>query len=132
MNLETLQKALDISPFHRWLGIKAVAVHDNGIELSVPWREELVSNPNIQSTHGGILASLIDLSGLYAIMACGGSVAATADLQVDYHKAALPGKLIVKSEIIKIGRRTSTARTEIFNAENRLLTSGRGLYLGAS
>ena len=90
----------------------------------------MVSNPSIPSIHGGILASLIDLSGLYAVLACGGSVTATADLHVDYHNPATPGTLIVRSTISKIGRRTSTARTEIYDEADRLLASGRGLYLG--
>lgn len=132
MELETLQDMIDISPFHCWLGIKATNIVTDGIDLKVPWRDEMVSNPSIQSAHGGILASLIDMAGLYAILACGGSVSATADLHVDYHKAATPGPLIVKSRITKIGRRTATANTEIFNSDGKLLACGRGLYLGNS
>jgi len=129
MDLETLQRALMISPFQRWLGIEAIAVLDSGIELRLPWREELISNPASQSTHGGILASLIDLSGLYAILACGGNAVATADLHIDYHRPALPGDLRIVSTVVKRGRRTSIASSELFNTENKLLASGRGLYL---
>ncbi len=131
MNLEQLQKSLDISPFHCWLGLQATSIFEDGIEIILPWREELVSNPALQSTHGGILASLIDLSGLYAILACGGSVTATTDLHVDYHRTAIPGPLTVRSKIVKIGRKTSTAATEVFDGNNKLLASGRGLYLAA-
>jgi uncharacterized protein (TIGR00369 family) len=130
MELSRLQDMIDISPFHRWLGIAAIGVIADGIDLQVPWREEFISNPITRSAHGGILAALIDMGGLYAILCCGGSVIATADLHVDYHKAATPGPLTVKSRIIKIGRRTSTAATEIFNADDKLLACGRGLYLG--
>jgi uncharacterized protein (TIGR00369 family) len=132
MELTRLQDMINISPFHCWLGIEAKGIMEDGIDLQVPWREELISNPAIQSAHGGILAALIDMGGLYAILSCGGSVVATADLHVDYHKAATPGPLNVKSRIIKIGRRTSTATTEIFNTDFKLLASGRGLYLGDS
>ena len=130
MKLAELQQGLDISPFHRWLGLEAKEIFHDGIEILAPWREELVSNPSIQSTHGGILASLIDLSGLYAILACGGVVTATADLHVDYHRSASPGTLKVISTITKIGKRTSTATTRIVDEEDQLLASGRGLYLG--
>ena len=132
MDLKQLQAALDIAPFHCWLGLQAVNITSDGIELQVPWRKELVSNPANQSTHGGILASIIDLSGLYAVLACGGSVIATADLHVDYHKIAAPGPLMVRSTIIRIGRRSSTAGTEIFDTDRKLLASGRGLYLAGS
>jgi uncharacterized protein (TIGR00369 family) len=132
MKLDQLQAGLDISPFQCWLGLQARAVFEDGIELHVPWRKELVSNPAIQSTHGGILASLIDLSGLFAILACGGSVSATADLHVDYHKPATPGVLVVRSTVTKIGRRASTANTRILDTSENLLASGRGLYLAGS
>jgi uncharacterized protein (TIGR00369 family) len=132
MELNQLQAALDIAPFHCWLGLRAIRIVPDGIELEVPWREELVSNPANQSTHGGVLASIIDLAGLYAVLACGGSVIATADLHVDYHRTATPGTLIVKSNIIRIGRRTSTAGTRIFDTDRKLLASGRGLYLAGS
>jgi len=132
MELDQLQAGLDISPFQCWLGLQAKAVFEDGIELQMPWRKELVSNPAIQATHGGILASLIDLSGLFAILACGGSVSATADLHVDYHKTATPGVLVVRSTVTKIGRRASTASTRIFDTSENLLASGRGLYLAGS
>ena len=90
-NEETIaefQKALMISPFHRWLGLKAIMVAREQIEISLPWREEFVANTAIEATHGGILAALIDLTGLYAVRAAGGIVSATADLRVDYHRPA--------------------------------------------
>ncbi len=59
-NEETIaefQKALMISPFHRWLGLKAIMVAREQIEISLPWREEFVANTAIEATHGGILAA---------------------------------------------------------------------------
>ena len=41
------------------------------IFITMPWREEIVSNPMIGSAHGGILASLVDLTGLYTLLAAG-------------------------------------------------------------
>lgn len=124
-----LEKALLIAPFHRWLGLKVRSIQENGIELELPWREEIVSNPGIQSTHGGILAALIDLSGLYAVLSVGGAVSATADLRVDYHKTAKPGRLIVRSRVVKVGRQLSVADTEILDEKAVLVASGRGAYL---
>lgn len=56
MDSEALQKTLDASPFQRWLGVKLLAHDDAGIEIEIPWREELISNPTTKSAHGGILA----------------------------------------------------------------------------
>ncbi len=95
----------------------------------MPWRDELVSNPVRQTTHGGILASLVDLSGFYALLASGATVRATADLRVDYHRAATPGELRTRSRVVKAGRRLCVADTEVLDTSGVLLASGRGAYL---
>jgi len=95
-----LQAALAAAPFHRWLGLEVARVAADGIELTMPWREELISNPIRQTAHGGVLASLVDLSGFYALLAAGVAVRATADLRVDYHRPATRGPLRTRSRII--------------------------------
>ncbi|PZQ58846.1 MAG: hypothetical protein DI570_17130 [Phenylobacterium zucineum] len=40
-----LQAAVAAAPFHRWLSLKVVRIDADGIELAMPWREELISNP---------------------------------------------------------------------------------------
>lgn len=123
------QKALMISPFHRWLGLKAVMVAREQIEIALPWREEFVSNTKIEATHGGILAALIDLTGLYAVRAAGGIVSATADLRVDYHRPAIRGTVLACGMVVKLGRRISTADVRVTDTSQVLLASGRGAYL---
>ena len=93
-DLAFIQNVLDAAPFHRWLGMKAASIENDTLRLVVPWREELVSNPRLQSAHGGVLAAIIDLGGFYALIATGNMPAATADLRVDYHAPALPGTLL--------------------------------------
>lgn len=126
-----LQAALSAAPFHRWLGMQVAAVTHDGIELTMPWRDELVSNPVRQTAHGGILAALVDLSGFYALLSTGVAVRATADLRVDYHRAATPGALRTRSRVIKAGSRICVADTEVLDSEGTLLASGRGAYLTA-
>lgn len=128
---EELNRLLLIAPFHQWLGLSIRSASEDGIEIGMPWREEMVSNPAISATHGGILASLIDLAGLYALLNAGTACTSTADLRVDYHRAATPGLLIAEGRIIKTGRRLSVADTRITNNEGRLVASGRGAYNGA-
>jgi len=129
VNVETLNEMLDISPFHRWLGVRAMQIGEQSVEFAMPWREEIISNPYSQTMHGGVLASLIDLCGLYTILAHGGEVSATADLRVDYHRGATPGAVSIKSSLLKLGSRLSTAETFIYSQSEKLLASGRGAYL---
>jgi len=126
---ENLADVMQIAPFHRWLGLKIVQQNNDQLELEMPWRDELVSNPVIGAVHGGILASLIDLTGLYAIIAAGGIARATADLRVDYHRAATNGPLRAIGQVVKLGKTISTADTRILDDDDRLVASGRGTYL---
>lgn len=128
-NPENLADAIQIAPFHRWLGLKIVRQDSDCLELEMPWRDELVSNPLIGAVHGGILASLIDLTGLYAIIAAGGVARATVDLRVDYHRAAINGPLRAIGQVVKLGKTISTADTRIVVDDDRLVASGRGTYL---
>ena len=67
-HLEKVQALITRGPYHQWLGLKVVAVHDDGIELTATWREEWVVNPERRYTHGGILAALVDLAADWAMV----------------------------------------------------------------
>ncbi|MEO1169897.1 MAG: hotdog fold thioesterase [Pseudomonadota bacterium] len=126
---EKLRDLLLISPFHRWLGLEIKSQNDGQLELVMPWRDEIVSNPMVGAAHGGILASLIDLTGLYSLIAAKAPVKATADLRVDYHKPAIGGTLTAIGRPIKLGRQISVAETSVFDSDKELLASGRGAYI---
>ncbi len=128
-SLEWCNTALLAAPFHTWLGLEAVRVTRTELQLRMPWRPEIVSNPRIGSAHGGVLGSLIDLTGFYVLLVNQHRVSATANLVVDYHRPATEGPLHATAQLIKVGRRLSTAQTEIRSADGELLASGRGAYL---
>ncbi|QDW36886.1 PaaI family thioesterase [Bradyrhizobium sp. KBS0727] len=130
-SVEDVQKLISRGPFHQWLGLNIVAVGEGSIELTATWREEWVVNPDRRYTHGGILATLVDLTADWAMVSKTGRGVPTIDLRVDYHRAAMPGLLTAKGKIIHFGRQFSVAEAEVFDQDNRLLASGRGTYLTA-
>lgn len=131
MTQDELQRIVDRSPLNRWLGMRVESVTHDAVTLTVKWREELVSSPERQTTHGGILATLVDGAGDYAVAARIGRAVPTMDLQVDYHRPALPGDLRVVAAVIHAGASVASARTQVFDMTGRLLASGRGLYFVA-
>jgi uncharacterized protein (TIGR00369 family) len=132
MDFAALDALVQNSPYHRWLGVRLKACSEAGIELTLPWREEFVSDPTIRYTHGGILATLIDLAADFAIAAKLGRGVPTVDLRVDFHRTALPGSLIARANVIKLGGTLATAEAQIFAEDGALLASGRGVYLTLS
>ncbi|WP_299195418.1 hotdog fold thioesterase [uncultured Erythrobacter sp.] len=125
---EQLEEMLRIAPFHQWLGVEIKSYSADQLQLLMPWRNEIVSNPVLGAAHGGVLAALIDLTGLYTLLAMGAKVKATADLRVDYHRPATSGPLIATGRVVKIGRQISVADTHITGPDGKLVASGRGAY----
>ena len=128
MTKAELQKRITLAPFHQWLDIRVSEVNEDGIRISVPWREEFVVNPKRGYAHGGILATLIDIAADYALAVKIGAPVPTVDLRVDYHRAAMPGELAVEARVLNLGKTFSTAEAMIYDPEGRLLASGRGVY----
>ena len=128
MTLAELQDRITQAPFHQWLGLKVAEVTEDGIQITVPWRQEFLVNAEAGYAHGGILATLIDTASDYALAAKIGGPVPTVDLRVDYHRAAKEGEITVQARVIKLGRPFSTAEASVFDAEGRLLASGRGVF----
>ena len=125
LTLERVQELVTRGPYHRWLGLKVVALDDDGIELTATWREEWVVNPERRYTHGGILAALVDVGADWAMVRKTGRGVPTIDLRVDYHSPAMPGELTIRGRVVRMGGQFSTAEAHVFHAQGKLLVSGR-------
>ena len=131
ITLERVQEIVTRGPYHQWLGLKVIAVHEDAVEIRATWREEWVVNPERRYTHGGILAALVDLGADWAMVKKLGRGVPTIDLRVDYHAVALPGDLTVRGKVIRMGRQFSTAEAQVLDQQGKLLASGRGTYFTA-
>jgi uncharacterized protein (TIGR00369 family) len=56
----------------------------------------------------------------------------TSSLHVDYHAVAMPGELTIRGRIVRMGSQFSTAEAQVFDAQGKLIASGRGTYLTAA
>jgi uncharacterized protein (TIGR00369 family) len=131
ITLEHVQQLVASAPYHQWLGLKVVALLEDGIELKASWREEWVVNPDRRNTHGGVLATLVDLGADWALVQKTGRGVPTVSLHIDYHAFAMPGDLTIRGKIVRMGSQFSTSEAHVFDDEGKLLASGRGTYLTA-
>ena len=128
MTKDELQARITVAKFHQWLGLKVVDVGDDGLTLTATWREEWIVNPARGYTHGGILATLVDIAADYALAAQLGTPVPTVDLRVDYHKAAMQGDLTVKAKVLRQGGSFACCEAYIEDRDGALVASGRGTY----
>jgi uncharacterized protein (TIGR00369 family) len=129
--LEQVQALITRGPYHQWLGLRVTAFGDDAIEIRATWREEWVVNPERRYTHGGVIATLIDIAADWAMLRQNGRPVPTIDLRIDYHRPAMPGDLIARGKVIRGGAQFATAQAEVFDADGKLLASGRGTYFTA-
>lgn len=127
-----LNERLTANPFNRWLGLAIRGLTEDEIEIALPWREELISNPEARNTHGGIIAALIDVAADFMIGAKLGAPVPTVDLRVDFHSAAMPGDLLARGRIVRLGGTNSVAEAVVVDGAGRLIASGRGVYFTAA
>ncbi len=125
---EQVEALLLRGPFHQWLGLTVDAVGEGTITLKAKWRPEWVVNAERGYTHGGILATLIDLTADWALVSKTGRGVPTVDLRVDYHRAAMQGDLTCVGKVIKFGGQICVSEAQIFDDAGKLLASGRGVY----
>jgi uncharacterized protein (TIGR00369 family) len=126
--IDSVQALITRGPFHQWLGLQVLRVDDGEIDIKATWRPEWVVNADAGYTHGGILATLVDLTADWALVSTTGRGVPTIDMRVDYHRAAMKGDLVCKGKVIKPGKQFSVCEASIYNAEGQLLASGRGVY----
>jgi uncharacterized protein (TIGR00369 family) len=129
LDFEGLAGMVENCAFHKWLGVKLKALDDTGVAIEMPWRAEFESDRVVGYAHGGILASLIDLAADYAVAARLGRGVPTVDMHVDYHRAAMPGPLVARAAVVKLGGTLGTAEARIYDERDNLIASGRALFM---
>ena len=83
---------LDGVPHAQALGLKLVDLRRDHATVKVPYRDELIGNPETGVIHGGVVTSLLDNTSGLAVMCALDELIATAtlDLRIDYMRPARP------------------------------------------
>ena len=120
-------------PFNKFLGLEIASVGPDMALLKIPFREELVGDPERRAIHGGVLSSILDVAGgtvCWAAMMSLGARVSTVDLRVDYLRKGLCEDLYCEAKLVRLGRSVAVARMEVFPASNRahVIATGQGVY----
>jgi len=128
--LARLQQELELPPFHRILRPRPVdADPDKGIVIvGIDFRDELRRLPNDDAYHGGVIATLIDLTGHAAVAVKIGQMAPTIDLRIDYLRPANNSSLTATAKLISAGKSVARVDVEIVDDRGRPIAIGRGTY----
>lgn len=118
------------APFHRWLGVELAHVEVGTVIVRLPFREEFVGNDERTNIHGGIIATLADITACFAMMSSTGNDAPNLNLQVEYLRMVAPDTdLIATGKTIKAGRTVGVVDVEIHTPDKRLIAVGRSTLI---
>lgn len=137
---------LEFLPFNKVLGIGIDLLDYDSCDaiVSFPMAPDLIGNPVAGILHGGVTASVIDLTGgLSALISCVkfheksspeeieqkliGS--ATIDMRVDYLRPGKGSSFQCKSRIIRAGSRIVVSKIDLFNEKEVRIATGTATYL---
>lgn len=104
---------LTLLPHAVALGIEltSVDVEAGACVVRLPWRDELVGDPDQQILAGGVITALLDTLGAAATIVRGLFQVATLDLRIDYLRpAGAQRDLIAEAECYRVTRRIAFVR----------------------
>ncbi|MEZ4360604.1 MAG: PaaI family thioesterase [Kofleriaceae bacterium] len=88
---------IDSVPHNHALGMEVLTMEAGGALFRLPYREDLIGNPDTGVLHGGVITTLLDACSGAAVFAALPRLmpVATLDLRVDYLRPAEPGRAVL-------------------------------------
>ena len=125
-----IQKMLDTSAFNLVLNITVESADPAKQEVTMRsvMRPEFERRPGSKQWHGGVIASLIDTAGDFAVGMMVGRGLPTVNFRVDYLKPAIDTALIAVAKVRRAGKSVGVADVDVFDEKGSLLAVGRGTY----
>jgi uncharacterized protein (TIGR00369 family) len=133
-------------PFNKVLGLAVAAISYERVEIVFDMRDELIGNYMRGTLHGGVISSVIDVTGglaafmglqrrmvdknLEAKLARFGRLG-TIDLRVDYLRPGLGRSFVCSGYTLRTGSKVAVTRIELNNDRQDLIAVGTGSYIVA-
>jgi len=119
------------------LGMETLEIGDAVAVLRIPYKAEMVGDPETGVIAGGVVTTLLDHACGQAVMAALGQATsiATLDLRIDYMRAAAPHQpLFARAHCYKLGRSVAFVRASAYEHEvdDPVATAQAAFMLNAS
>ncbi len=118
-------------PHSRALEMRVDAVHSGRAELSLPYNERFVGDPESGVLHGGVVTALLDTAMGTAVVSHPQSTGGTAtiDLRIDYMRSAIKGqRLRAEAECYRVTRSVAFVRATAFDEGDEPVAAAAGAF----
>jgi uncharacterized protein (TIGR00369 family) len=107
---------------------KAVEREKETVVLEMPMRPEFERGKGTGQYHGGVIATLIDVAGDFAVALMVGGPVPTINLRVDYLRPASNTSLMATARVRRAGRTVGVVDIDVHDDNGKLVAVGRGTY----
>lgn len=119
-------------PFNVHLGLRIIEIDNGRAVVEVPFRPEYVGDAPKNIVHGGVISTLIDVTGgatAFSVLEPTRELSInTIDMRVDYVRMGRGKRFIATGSVIRKGSRICVCRVEVVNDEGTLIAHGTGAY----
>jgi uncharacterized protein (TIGR00369 family) len=142
--VSAIKKIFEKIPFNQLLGLKVESISADCVKTLFEMRDDLMGNFERGMLHGGVISSVIDVTGglsaaigirekfrgetLEAKLKKSGRVS-TIDLRVDFLRPGLGKQFVVTAYNLRSGNKVAVTRIELHNDQNDLIAVGTGSYI---
>lgn len=130
--------------FHAYLGFKVKSFGVGEAQVEVAMRPELIGTAMHQRLHGGVIASILDATGGFAIchavvdkycdetleqLAVRFARIGTIDMRVDFLHQAIGKHFLATGKVIRLGGRIATTQMTLVNEVGEMVASGTASFI---
>ncbi|HXU67767.1 MAG TPA: hotdog fold thioesterase [Polyangia bacterium] len=130
---EFLSLLEQVIPFNKFLGITVEEAREGYVRLAIPYRPELIGDASRPALHGGVISTLIDTAGGFAVWTQLAGIedrVSTIDLRVDYLAPGAAEALVADANIVRVGNRVGVVDVRCWqpSAPTRTVATGKAVY----
>jgi acyl-coenzyme A thioesterase PaaI-like protein len=131
LNLDLAQQQLMKMPYAGFLGVE-LRVGPEGLETITVDRADLIGNTNLPALHGGVIGSLLDITGILTLVFLKSldNAPRLVDMDIDYLRSGQARPTYGRAEIVRGGRRIANVRALLWQDDpERPIAIGRLQFL---
>ena len=130
LTIDDIQEQISRSKYHQLSQPKVMKLDNETATLTLraSMCDQFERQPETNQWHGGVLASLVDITGHYALMLVAGGPMLTLNFSTDFLRLAVSEHLYATASVRRIGRTVGFVDVEITDFSGMTVVTGRACY----
>lgn len=125
-----IQERISCSKYHQLFQPKVLQIDNDSmtLRLQVSMCDEFERQPGTNQWHGGVLASLVDIAGCYALMLVAKGPMLTLNFSTDFLRLTVSQNLVATATVRRIGRTVGFVDVDVTDDAEATVVTGRACY----